>query len=211
MNWLLKACGKKSGINFRGNKGISPVNHTDHVNLIRDGLLPSPPRAPDPGSSLPTWADLGAGHGAFTLALVDILPSGSVIYSIDRETAVLREQAQTMRAQFPQANVHYLPADFTHPLNLPPLDGVLMANSLHFHRHKEPILAQIHSLLKPGGRLILVEYDTDRGNIWVPHPLSYATWESLAGRAGFVDTHLLATQPSRFLGRMFSAVSKTPS
>ena len=178
------------------------MDHTDHVNLIREGIPP-----PEPGSPAPMWADLGSGRGAFTLALAEVLPLGAVIYSIDRDSAALRDQEGTMRVRFPRAVVRYLPADFTRPLNLPPLDGILMANSLHFHRHKEPLLAQIKTLLKPGGRLILVEYDTDRGNVWVPHPLSFPTWEKLAARSGFVETRLLATRPSRFLGGIYSAVS----
>lgn len=184
------------------------MNHADHVRLIREGIPAPSTLAPEHPSPPPTWADLGSGHGAFTLALADLLPENAEIYSIDRDSAALREQERAMRSQFPRANVHYLPADFTRPLTVPRLDGVLMANSLHFHRHKEPILAQIRTLLKPGGRLILVEYDTDKGNIWVPYPFSYPIWESLAARAGFVNTRLLTTQPSRFLGGMFSAVSE---
>ncbi len=65
----------------------------------------------------------------------------------------------------------------------------------------------IRSYLRPGGRLILVEYNTDRGNYWVPQPLSFQTWAALAGRAGFTGTTLLATRPSRFLGQIYSAVS----
>ena len=178
------------------------MNHTDHVNLIRNGV-------PALESSAPIWADLGSGTGAFTLALAEVLPSGAVIYSVDRDAAALREQERAMRAQFPRATIHYLQADFTRPLNLPPLDGVLMANSLHFHRHKEPILAQVGTMLKPGGGLILVEYDTEQGNPWVPYPFSFPTWEALATRAGFVETRLLVNRPSRFLGGMYSAVSQT--
>jgi hypothetical protein len=47
----------------------------------------------------------------------------------------------------------------------------------------------------------------DRGNTWVPYPFSYPTWATLAARHGFTDTRLLTTQPSRFLGEIFSAVS----
>lgn len=176
------------------------MNHADHVRLIRDGV--------PAGIHAPVWADLGSGHGAFTLALADVLPPNAEIYSVDRDSSALHEQERAMHTQFPRANVHYHTADFTHPLALPPLDGVLMANSLHFHRRKAPILAQIRALLKPGGKLILVEYDTDRGNIWVPYPLSYPAWEALAARTGFANTRLLTTQPSRFLGRMFSAGSE---
>jgi ubiquinone/menaquinone biosynthesis C-methylase UbiE len=173
------------------------MNHTDHVNLLRDGI-------PAKGG---VWADLGSGTGAFTLALAELVGSEATIYSVDQDNRALTAQQQVMRARFPAVTVHYLIADFTHPLQLPPLDGVVMANSLHFHRRKEPILQQVGAYLKSGGRLLLVEYNTDRGNPWVPYPLSYPTWATLARRSGFVETRLLATRPSRFLGEIYSAES----
>jgi hypothetical protein len=75
-------------------------------------------------------------------------------------------------------------------------------------RHKERLLEQIRGYLKPDGRFLLVEYNTDRGNRWVPHPLSYPGWQQLAQQAGFHHTELLATRPSSFLGEFFSAVSR---
>jgi SAM-dependent methyltransferase len=103
--------------------------------------------------------------------------------------------------------VHYLAADFTHPLILPPLDGIIMANALHFSRQKEQLVRRVKSCLRPGGRFLLIEYNTDRGNPWVPHPLSFATWQKLAPEIGFQNTELLQTVPSSFLGEFYSAVS----
>jgi len=103
--------------------------------------------------------------------------------------------------------VRTLGADFTKPLALDSLDGILMANSLHFVRDKSPVLALVHTMLKPSGRLLLVEYDTDDGNPYVPHPLSFETWRALADASGFAGTRKLASVPSRFLGRIFSAES----
>ena len=84
-----------------------------------------------------------------------------------------------------------------------------MANALHFQKHadKDTVLQKILAHLRPGGRLILVEYNVDSGNMWVPYPLSYPTWETIAARNGFVSTRLLATVPSRFLGEIYSALS----
>jgi SAM-dependent methyltransferase len=171
------------------------MNHGDHVRLLQHGI------------SGKTWADFGSGTGAFTLALADLIQPGGEIYSVDQNRAALRQQQQAMRARFPLVTVHYRVADFTRPLDLPPLDGIVMANALHFIRDKLPVLRLIKSYLVPGGRLILVEYDTDRGNRWVPYPLSFSTWEPLAARAGFARTTRLATQPSSFLGRFYSALS----
>ena len=91
------------------------------------------------------------------------------------------------------------------PLELPPLDGVIMANSLHFHRNKDAILQRVYGYLKPGGQFLLVEYNVDRGNPWVPYPFSYGTWEAMAQRNGFAEPRLLATHPSRFLEEIYSA------
>jgi hypothetical protein len=82
-----------------------------------------------------------------------------------------------------------------------------MANSLHFVRDKASVLTLVRSYLRPGGRLVLIEYNADHGNMWVPHPLSYPTWEKLSLSAGFASTRLLTTVPSRFLGEIFSALS----
>ncbi|MBO0794721.1 MAG: methyltransferase domain-containing protein, partial [Ktedonobacteraceae bacterium] len=153
------------------------------------------------------WADLGSGGGAFTLALADLLGGRGQIYSVDKDRGALRAQESAMRTSFPAAVVHYLAADFTRPLELPPLDGIVMANALHFVRDKAPLLSRLHSYLRPGGRLLLVEYNADRGNFWVPYPFSYRNWERLADQAGFHSTRLLARRPSRFLGELYSALS----
>jgi SAM-dependent methyltransferase len=62
-------------------------------------------------------------------------------------------------------------ADFTRVIGLPLLDGILMANAMHYFKDKEAVLRQIHSFLKPIGTFLLVEYNVDSGNPWVPYPL----------------------------------------
>ena len=173
------------------------MDHPDHVNLLRNGV---------PASS-GVWADFGSGRGAFTLALAECVGASGILYSIDRDAGALQQQKRALQSRFPDVSVHYLTADFTRPLGLPALDGIVMANALHFHTEKLAILSLLRGYLRPGGRLLLVEYNTDRGNLWVPHPLSYRTWEKLAAQAGFQKTRLLATRPSRFMGEIYSAES----
>ena len=173
------------------------MDHRDHVRLLRDGVLGS-------GS---IWADLGSGEGAFTLALADLLgPTGS-IHTVDRDSRALQVQVRALRDAFPDVSVSPLVADFTLPVELPPLDGIVMANSLHFERDKLAVLRLVRSYLRPAGRLVLVEYDTDRGNHWVPFPLSFRSWTTVAAEAGFRDTRQLASVPSRFLGSIYSALT----
>jgi SAM-dependent methyltransferase len=176
------------------------MNHTDHVELIRGGVEGAGTR----------WADLGSGSGAFTLALAEVLGDGATIYSVDRDEGALRRQAAAIGEGFPQIELVQLVADFEHALELPPLDGMLMANSLHFVRDKVPVLERLLAHLRPGGRFVLVEYDADRGNQWVPHPLSYRAWERLAAEVGLRETRRLASVPSRFLGSIYAALGVKP-
>ena len=178
------------------------MDHADHVALLRGGV------PHEPGA----WADLGAGDGAFTLALADLLPQGSTIHAIDRDAGALSELGRRyvkLGRGRELADLHTLQADFTRDLGLGNLDGVVMANSLHFVKDKAPVLARVRGMLKLGAPLVLVEYDTDSGNQWVPYPLSFETWRVVAPANGFREPRLLATHPSRFLRRMFSASAVT--
>ena len=179
------------------------MDHNDHVSLIQNGI-PTPPIVSQPAG---VWAEFGSGDGAFTLALAECLGPGGRIYSVDKDGRALRRQAERVQSRYPQVQLTTLQADFTRPLDLPALDGALSANALHFLRDKTPALKQIYNLLKPGGRLIVVEYNVDRGNLWVPPPFSYPTWEKMARKAGFTHTELLATRPSSFLGEFYAALS----
>jgi ubiquinone/menaquinone biosynthesis C-methylase UbiE len=173
------------------------VDHEDHVQLIRDGVERGGTR----------WADLGAGSGAFTLALADVLGPGAEIVAIDRDHRALRTNEAAMRARFPEANTRYVVADFTAPLDLSELDGVVMANSLHFQRDQPSVLKHVRELLAPAGRLVVVEYNISRGNSAVPYPVPFSRWETLARDAGFEHTELLQRRPSRWWSEMYSAVS----
>jgi SAM-dependent methyltransferase len=190
-----------------GRKERGRMNHHDHVALLRGGVC-TDEHAPDVApSDRPTWADIGSGGGAFTLALAELLGSTAIIHSVDRDRRMLVAQAHALRARFPATVVEYHPADFTQPLDLPALDGIVMANALHFVADKLPVVQRLRAYLRPGGRMILVEYDTDHGNHWVPYPLSYPTWAALAHSAGFATTRFLTAVPSRFLGAIYAAVS----
>lgn len=174
------------------------MDHEDHVTLLRPGIEA-------PGG---TWADLGSGAGAFTLALRELTGPDSLIFAVDRDRRALEDLERLHRARFGSlTGLQTLPADLAGPLDLPPLDGVVMANSLHFFRDKLGLLERVRGLLKPGGRLLLVEYNVDRGNLWVPHPLSFETFRRLAPRAGFSEPALLARAPSTFLREFYSALA----
>ena len=178
------------------------MDRYDHVNLLRPGIL-------RPGNARPggVWADFGSGRGAFTLALADLIGPEGLIYSVDKSRSALDQQQRALQSRFPEVEVRTLKADFTRPLNLPPLDGLVVANALHFLKDKDETVALLRGYLRPAGRFLVVEYNTARGNHWVPHPFSYQTWQTIARRNGLQQTALLATAPSSFLGEFYAAVS----
>jgi SAM-dependent methyltransferase len=178
------------------------VDHADHVGLLRGAV--------EPGG---TWADIGAGTGAFTLALADLLGPGSRIVAVDRDASALHDNARIVAARFPGVTVETVVADFTRPLDLPELDGIVAANSLHFvpRDRQLAVVGALASHLRVGGRFVVVEYDADHGNPYVPYPFGYPAWERLAAAAGLTDTIRIGRVPSRFLGAIYSAASNRPS
>ncbi len=173
------------------------MNHQDHVELLRRGV---------PGAG-GVWADIGSGDGAFTLAVRELVGPDAALYSVDQDRGRLDAQRRAFRAMFPHAPPQFIPADLTGPLDLPPLDGLVMANVLHFFRDKDAVLRRLVAYLKPGGRLLLVEYNVDTGNPWVPYPLSFETYARLAPRCGLTPPERLAARPSRFLREIYSALA----
>jgi ubiquinone/menaquinone biosynthesis C-methylase UbiE len=174
------------------------VDHADHVRLLSGAV--------EPGG---TWADIGAGTGAFTLALVDLLgPRGQVI-AVDRDHGALATNAEAVAGRFPDVRLRTIAADFTAALALPQLDGIAMANSLHFVEpgRQGRVVAVLASHLRARGAFVVVEYDADRGNPWVPHPFRYEAWVRMAAAAGLVAPRRLERVPSRFLGGIYSAVA----
>jgi trans-aconitate methyltransferase len=149
-----------------------------------------------------TWADLGAGSGVFTRALVEVLGPESRVYAVDREARVAASR-----------NVIAVNADFTHPLDLSglgdaKLDGILLANALHFVRDAEAVLVQLVDRVGPGGSIVFVEYDRRAASRWVPYPISRAQLPALAEAAGLTPFEVTAARPSAFGGELYVATAR---
>lgn len=173
------------------------MKHSDCVNLLKDGVSPQSR----------VWAEFGSGSGAFTLALAGLINPDGIIYSVDIDNRALNRQKKEMEKRFPNLEVHYIAADFVEPLDLPPLDGILIANALHYVKDKESFISELKNYMRSEGQLLIVEYNIDRGNYWVPYPVSFKSWEALARKCGFPEIQLLNTKPSRYHKEVYSAVS----
>jgi ubiquinone/menaquinone biosynthesis C-methylase UbiE len=137
------------------------------------------------------WADIGAGTGTFTEALFQLLESGKVIAT--------DKSPHSLYYLKPPGHIEFaiIDADFTKPMHLPEVDGILMANALHYANDHEAVLENVLRHLKPGGTLLLIEYDTDVANPpWVPFPLPLQQAKSLFEKIGLTRTTVINTKAS---------------
>lgn len=171
------------------------MNDRDAVDLLRPAVPPS---------SGAHWGDLGAGTGTFTRALATLLGVDAEIHAVDADARALRALGDR-RTTAPRIHVHH--ADFTRRLHLPPLDGILMANALHFVRDQAAMVALAASYLRPGGRLVVIEYEDRAASRWVPHPVPFECLAELAADAGLTPPRVVATRPSAYGGRMYVALA----
>jgi hypothetical protein len=98
------------------------------------------------------------------------------------------------------ARIIPITADFEKDnIDLHDLDGILMANSLHYIKDKTALLKKLRTYLQPQAPMIIVEYDTDQPvSTWVPYPLSFKSLTSLFTNAGYPHIQKLGERPSAY-------------
>ncbi|PWT76672.1 MAG: methyltransferase type 11 [Bacteroidetes bacterium] len=146
------------------------------------------------------WADLGCGAGLFTRALASRLSNGSTIYAIDKH----KPHIESMNG----VQIENVQMDFVEsPLPFTTIDGILMANSIHFVKDKILFVRNISRMLNKNGVWIMVEYDTDEANRWVPFPVSFESLKKIFEKAGYMTVRKLSSVPSIYRrGSIYSAL-----
>lgn len=163
---------------------LNGMQIADAIQLIKEADINE--KAPS------VWADLGCGSGVFTEALADLLPKESVVYAVDK----LR---QSIPQHFNGNQIKFVQADFEQDvLPLPPLDGILMANSLHYIQDKETLIKRLQKHFHSDGMFIVVEYDSHQANPWVPYPIDYRQLKELFSGQGFMRFAKLGVRRSAY-------------
>lgn len=149
-------------VDFSMDRILGPMEHAEAVAMLRGADLSA--AAPQ------HWADLGCGTGTFTHALAALLPAGSRIEAMDKDARAIASLPQRYGA------VEVMPrvGDLQGPLPWKDLDGILLANALHYVQDQAGLLHRLRGHLRPGGLLLIVEYERQRPNPWVPYPVDLA-------------------------------------
>lgn len=154
------------------------------------------------------WADLGAGSGTFTTAIARLLGRTGRVYAVERDERALGALKVLARRQSgDSAPITVFRGDFTKPLALPELDGIVLANSLHFvpDDAQSSVLARLATKLDPDGAIVIVEYDNRPRSRWVPFPVSLIRLADLARDALLAPPVLLGRRDSDYGGTMYAA------
>jgi ubiquinone/menaquinone biosynthesis C-methylase UbiE len=151
------------------------------------------------------WADSGCGSGTFTLALASLLNYESIIHAID----INRNSLNNIPDNYNQIRIVKHHSDFLQFDLINDLDGILMANSLHYVKDKNDFIRKAAGSLNSTGCFLIVEYDTERSNPWVPYPLSFNSLKKLFKYSGFSSIEKLNERSSVFRKeKMYSALIK---
>jgi SAM-dependent methyltransferase len=150
------------------------------------------------------WCDLGCGSGTFTQALAQLLAAGSTIHAVDFDKRALAGVPDHCNG----VEIRKTVGDISSPhLLLPSVDGILMANTLHFIREQAALLRRPRSV---ADRFLIVEYERANPNRWGPYPAGFERLRQVFAEAGVGRVEKLATRPSLFGGTMYSALAEKP-
>lgn len=121
-------------------------------------------------------ADIGAGSGYFTFRMAPAVGRRGLIYAVDIQPEMLAIIRRRM-AQLRMPNVRTVLGEITDP-KLPPesVDLILMVDVYHEFSHPWEMTGNMVKALKPGGRLVFVEYrlEDPRVPIKLVHKMSEA-------------------------------------
>jgi ubiquinone/menaquinone biosynthesis C-methylase UbiE len=108
-----------------------------------------------PGSTL---ADLGCGPGFFTLPAAELVGPGGLVYAVD----VQQEMVDALRSRLAQAGVRNVvvrrSSEVEPSLPQGTVDLALLAYMLHEVEHRARFLLATRRLLKPGGRIAVINW-----------------------------------------------------
>jgi putative heme-binding domain-containing protein len=198
---------------LRGAAPRSGVPHTRNIAPVSERLdwLTRPGRDGDelpemvmdalPLPQAAAVADVGAGAGYFTWRLARRVGAQGKVIAVEIQRAML----DLIASELNQRDIHNveLVLGAEHDPRLPPaaLDLVLVANAYHEFSRPEQMMAAIRRSLKPGGRLVVLEYRKEGAYTYLEelHKMSLDELRSEMEAFGFQTEQVLEFLPRQHL------------
>ncbi len=144
-----------------------------------------------------TVADIGAGSGYYTELLARAVGPSGRVYATDIQPEMIRLLEQRIQRKR-LANVHAVVASETDPrLPLESLDLALLVDVYHEFAYPQQMLRRLREALKPGGRLVLIEFRKEDSSVPIreEHKMSVAEARAEVEPEGFVFDRVLNDLP----------------
>lgn len=142
-------------------------------------------------------ADFGAGHGYFTIAMAHAVGGDGKIYAIDIQKTVLEIIRARARLEY-LLNIEYIWADLDQPggsrIKEGFLDFVIITNVLFQAEQKQILASEAFRVLRSGGRIAVVEWDTNPTPMGPPPDFRIPKEQAIGlfQEAGFTSYHEFA-------------------
>ena len=152
--------------------------------------------------------DLGTGLGHVAFLLAALLEDGGSVLGVDREERLL-ELAERRRAAAGHANVAFVQGDARTFTPAEPFDAIVERLMLFHLPDREAVLRRQIDALKPGGTMLLVEFDIGamRSEPDVPLVTAAREWMEAAFRSVGADPRIGARAGELLRGAGFADVS----
>lgn len=138
-------------------------------------------------------ADLGAGSGVYSFALAKRFKNNSdtKIFAIDVQQEILHRLESEAEHQGLNS-IHTIWGNIEEPkgtrLRDASIDMAIIANTLFQIDHKQELITEVKRILKPEGKLVIIDWSESFGNIGPKsdHIISESAAKSLCNNAGFI-------------------------
>jgi len=143
------------------------------------------------------FVDIGSGPGFFTLPAARIIGAKGVAYAVDTEPLMLTE----LKKRNPPANVKCIVSkESSVPLPDNISDFILLAHVLHEAEVKSAFILELKRLLKPGAKLLILDWKKKREAEGPPieDRLTIKEVKALVKEAGFVRIKSTSLSPSHY-------------
>jgi ubiquinone/menaquinone biosynthesis C-methylase UbiE len=154
------------------------------------------------------WVELACGDGVFAEITLEIASPEIKIIGLDIDRSALTQFRDHLEKKKSE-DLLPLQADLEHSLPMSKVDGIILANGLHFFPEQQQIqiLTNCASVLKHDGHILIIEYNTERSTTAVPYRLPERNIYRLLIDAGFSAPLKISHVSSSYLGQLYSVLA----